>query len=159
MLTPRWGLRPLEIAAILVSVAVFAAAVAVFQFIFGQDPEKPLREQQMAILSTLAETPPASVEFSFDGNTLTVTHPAEISEFLRFLVETEVVPRHHSHPEDEIAFQTQGSSTTYILGRDSQAGDEYWLELRAGTYPVRTIKLLHSEALTMWLIQKGLIEE
>jgi hypothetical protein len=159
MLTPRWRFEPLDVAAILFSVAVFAAAVAVFQFIFGQDPEKPIRDQQMAILSTLAATPPASVEFSLHGSTLTITDHADISEFFVLLVEPAVVPRHHSHPEDEIGFQTEGSTTSYILGRDSQSDDEYWLQLNEGTYPIRTIKLLHSEALTMWLIRKGLIEE
>jgi hypothetical protein len=140
-------------------VAVFAVAASLFQFFFGQDPERPLREQQMGILTALAETPPASLQFSLDRNTVTITDPTEISEFLHLLVEPEIVPRHHSHPEEEIGFQLHGSTTTYILGRDSGAEDEYWLQLDEGASALRTIKLLHSETLTSWLIQNGLVEE
>ncbi len=159
MLTPRWRLAPLDVAAILFSIAVFTGAVAIFQFVFGQDPERPLREQQMAILSTLAQAPPSSLQFSPDGRIVTITDPGEISEFLHLLVEPAVVPRHHSHPEDEVPFQLQGFATTYILGRDSSAPDEYWLQLDEGNSPLLTIKLLHSEALTSWLIRNGLTHE
>lgn len=158
-MTPRWRLTLLDLIAVLFSVAVFAVAVAVFQYIFGQDPEKPLRDQQIAILTTLAETPPASLEFSLGSSTVLIRDPAEIAEFLHLLVEPELVPRHHSHPEDEIGFQLEGSISSYILGRDSQADDEYWLQLNEGRYPLRTIKLLHSEALTAWLIRRGLVTE
>ena len=148
----------LEIAAALTLVVVSVTVFAAFQFIFGRDPEQPFRDQEIAKLGTIAAAPPASLRISFDGGTDAITNPAQIAQFLRLLVEPPVVPRHHSHPENLLGFQLQASSATYILSRDSQEADEYWLELEEGTDPARTIKLFHSEALTSWLEGEGLLE-
>ena len=159
MSTSRWHLNPLEVAAVLAYVALFVGTLVVFHYLFGKDPEKALREQQVAILSSLAETPPASLQF-FPGRTpVRIENPAEIKEFLHCLVESEAVPRHHSHPADELRFRLIGSGTTYRIGRDSQARHEYWLQLNEGTSQTRTIKLLRSEELSAWLLRKGLLKQ
>ena len=159
MSAPHWRLHTLEIAAVLTTFVVFVAMVAAFQFTFGRDPEQPFREQQTATIVALADAPPASLEFSLDGDRFLITDPTDIAEFLRLLVAPEVVARHHSHPVGFVRFQLQGLAASYTLGRDSQTADEYWLELDQGKDPARTIKLLRSEALTAWLTRRGLIEE
>jgi len=159
MLKPRWRFTPLDIGAVLVPLLVFAGVIAIWQFVFGRDLEKPLRDQHMAVLSALAETPPEALTFSFGTNTEVITDPTDISEFLYLLVEPEVIPRHHSHPEGDIYLQLADNPHAYVLGRDSQVHDEYWLQLDAGADPRPTLKLFRSEALTSWLTRSGLIEE
>jgi hypothetical protein len=159
MLKPRWRLTPLEIAAVLLPFLVFAGVVAVWQAIFGYDPEKPLREGELATLSAFADSPPESLTLSFGSEDQVVTEPAEISEFLHLLLEPEVIPYHHSHPEDGLTFEFADQPLAYALGRDSQAPDEYWLELDGDPDSGLTLKLFRSEALTAWLIRRELIDE
>jgi hypothetical protein len=159
MLKPRWRLSPLDAVALVVPFLVFIAVVAIWQFVFGRDPDKPLREHHIAALSALAETPPESLVFSFGTGTQVITDPAVISEFLYLLVKPEVIHYHHSHPEGDIRFQFTDNPSAYVLGRDSQVPDEYWLELDAGADPGPTLKLFRSEALTSWLRRNRLTDE
>jgi hypothetical protein len=157
-MVPRWRLAPLDVAAALVAVAAFVLAAAALQFVFGRDPEKPFRDQQTAILARFAEAPPGSIEFTSELGSVTIRDPARIARFLHLLAEAEPVPRHHSHPEGQVRFRLQDSAATYVLGRDSQAADQYWLELDESPSAARTIKLLQSEELTAWLLQEHILK-
>ena len=150
MLKPHWKLTPLDVGAILVPFLVFAGVVALMELVF-QDPERPLREQHIAVLSAFADNPPDALILSDGVSTQVVTDPMDLREFLLLLVEPEVVHYHHSHPEAGIDLQFSDQTSTYTLSPDSQVPDEYWLELVTDTDSGPTIKLFHSKGLTSWL--------
>jgi len=156
---PRWRVTPLDLGAVLLPFLVFAGVVGIWQSIFGRDPDEPLREQHIAALAALEETPPEAMTFSLGTHSQVITAPADISEFLQLLIKPEPRHYHHSHPEGDIRFGFANNSSVYVLGRDSQVTDEYWLQLDAGTSPRTTLKLFRSEGLTSWLMRRGLMDE
>ena len=159
MLKRRGGITPLEVAALVLPIVVFAGVVAVFQAVFGNDPDRPVREEHLSTLSALAHSPPGALALTSGTEERVLSEPADIAEFLGLLLEPEVIPYHHSHPEDGLRLQFAGQPIAYALGPDSQAPDEYWLELAAGPNSGLTLKLFRSTALTAWLIRHGFIQD
>ena len=134
---------------------VLVALVSLIQLVEAWDPEKPFRDQQISLMSSLAEDVPQSLTFSSPGNAIVIASSVEIREFILLLVESERLEYHHSHPEDEFTFAFDGRPEVYALGVDSQNPDEYWLQLKTDRDLERgfraTIKILRSQALTSWL--------
>jgi hypothetical protein len=135
---------------------ILVGLVSLGQLITAWDPEKPFRDQQMSILSTLTEDVPPPLTFSSPGQAAVFTEPDEIREFIFLLIESEHLGYHHSNPEGEFVFSFEGHSERYTLGLDTQNPDEYWFQLVTEADLERryrpTIKLLYSQALTSWLV-------
>jgi hypothetical protein len=146
----------LEIGALLFSVIVFFAAAAVINFVF-RDPEAPIRHAQLAELARLAVAPPGSVTLSRAATERTIAGSSHVADFLTLLVEPADIPRHHTHPEDDIRIHLADMPEVYLLGRDSAVPYEYWLQSIEPDGTVRTLKLFRSEALNAWLLQHGFI--
>ena len=150
MLPSHWRDPLLAAGAVLVSLLVFGAAVGAMNFIF-RDPAEPLRKDALAALSALLANPPDSVVFADASDSTVITEPQQVREFLSLLVDPDPVHAHHSHPEGAIRVEFAGHPQVYLLGRDSQFPNEYWLQLQQGQQAELTIKQLRSKALTSWL--------
>lgn len=134
----------------LIFALILAGAVSLGHAILTWDPEKPFRDEQMLVLSSMAEDVPPSLTFSDSDHAFIISDPTEIREFLLLLIESDLVRYHHSHPEGGLSFQLSGQGQTYLLGVDSSQPDVYWLQVVAEGGAAQTVKLLHSQALTWW---------
>lgn len=135
--------------------AVALAVVGVVKDVLTRDPDKPFREQHLNQFRALREQPPASIDFRREAGGLTVTDPAEVRAFLDLVATGEPVGPHDTEPVGEVAFAFPGVSDVYLIGRDSQNGDEFWLRVRtrdeAGTETVLRVVQFTSPGLTQWL--------
>jgi hypothetical protein len=123
------------------------------------DPERPFREQQLALLAHLTKGPPRTLVFQGPGEPVAVTDPEEVESFVSLLIGADHVHYHHSHPVGELSVSFEGRSEKYTLGPDSQNQDEYWFDLVPGPNTELvwgpTIKLLRSPDMTDWLTRNG----
>ncbi|VTT97049.1 unnamed protein product [Gemmataceae bacterium] len=135
-----------------VGVAFGLAVLGVVKDVLTRDPDKPFREQHLNQLRTLRDAPPASVAFRRNAGGLTVTDPGEVRTFLELVLAAEPVRPHDTEPIDEVAVTFPGIADTYLIGRDSQNGDEFWLRVRTpGADDARRVAQFTSPALTQWL--------
>ena len=156
MLPSRWRDPLLVGAGLLVSFLVFGAAVAAMNFIF-RDPAEPLRKSELAALSDLLANPPVPVVFADGSNSTVISEPQQVRQFLSLLLDPDPVHAHHSHPEREVLVEFADHRQVYLLGRDSQVPNEYWLQLQQGQQAELTLKQLSSRALTSWLYSNQIL--
>ncbi|WP_439628737.1 hypothetical protein [Gemmata sp.] len=138
-----------------VGVAVALAVLGAVKDALTRDPEKPFREQHLNQFRALREEPPASVAFRRNAGGIIVTDPIEVRTFLDLVLAAEPVRPHDTEPVDEVSVTFPGVAGTYLIGRDSQNGDEFWLRVRTpdapGTDDARRVVQFTSPALTQWL--------
>lgn len=134
-----------------VGVAFGLAVLGVVKDVLTRDPDKPFREQHLNQLRTLREQPPASVTFRRSEG-LVVSDPAEVRTFLELVLSAEQVKPHGTEPVGEVTVTFPGAIDAYLVGRDSQNGDEFWLRVRTpGVDEPRRVVQFTSPPLTQWL--------
>lgn len=95
-----------------------------------------------------------SINFEFENKILRVDDKNEIKNFAVILKNSASVASHHSHPINDIVFTFSENGSRYLLGRDSQNANEYWLKIKdeilygSGEYP---LKQFRSDEMTGWL--------
>lgn len=141
--------RVLEGAAILAAVVVFGAAVGVLHFVF-RDPEEPARQEFLDALASKRSALPSSLTFHSEEREIILRNPEDVGEFVSLLVAPNDVHAHHSHPAASLRFELAGDPQAWVLCRDSDVENEFWLQVPAGSIDF-TLKRLRSTELEAWL--------
>ena len=110
--------------------------------------------------ASLLKRPPDALVISSQGNAVTLSDPAAVTELLRMIDQGQSVRGHHSHPINEIQLSFPHAGYTYALGRDSQRDGEFWLRWVA--YPgsgaprdLAPVRQFRSEELRRWWVTSG----
>jgi hypothetical protein len=98
------------------------------------------------------------VNFAAPARLAHLSDPNAVRAFLALLSSGEVVRAHHSHPLDGLTFSFEDERYVYVLGRDNDNADEYWLGVKSSPRlgALHTaLRQFHSVELTAWLARNG----
>ena len=159
ILTVRWKSRP-EQRPRTKRIAIGLTAVLVAYFVLFA---LAALTQKLAVahrFASLVKRPPDALVISSQGNSVTLSDPAAVTELLRMIDQGQSVWGHHSHPIKEIHLSFPHVGYTYALGRNSQRDGEFWLTWVA--YPgsgaprdLAPVRQFRSEELRLWWVTSG----